>query len=81
MNHQQRLAGGNLRSICDPPFRPITVGTEDLIEHQQRNLDAGNHSRFTGDQARRRRRIGRDCGQRRDVGSVAQVFVESPTDQ
>ena len=40
MNHQQRIAGGDLRSIGDPSFAAITVGTEDLIEHQQCNIDA-----------------------------------------
>ena len=67
-------------AVLDAMLHLVAVGAEHLVEHQQRDVDPGDHPRLTGDHRRGRRRVGGHRRQRGDVGPVAQVLFEGARD-
>ena len=68
------------RAVIDAFLEAVAVGAEHLVEDKQRDVDPRDHTWFSGHHRRRRRGVDGHRGQRRDVGAVAQVFLECACD-
>ena len=81
LDAQQRLALLDVRPVRHPLEYPVAVGSEDLVEHHQRDVHPGDYTGFAGHQSRLGAGISGHRRDRGDVGSVAQVLVEAAADR
>ena len=79
-DREHHAAGIEARTVVDALLHPVAVRAEHLVEHQQRDVDAGDDAGFTGDHRRRRAGVGGHRRQRGDIGAVAKVFFQSTRD-
>ena len=81
LQSQQRLASPQPGAVIHPIQDAIAAGAEDFVEHQQSDVDAGGDPRFPRDQCRCGAEVFGHSGDRGDVGSVAEIFVEAAADR
>ena len=68
-------------AVLDAIDDPVSVSSQDLVEHQERDVDTGDHAWLTRDHRRGDDRVGWHRRDRRDVGTVAEVLVERAKDR
>lgn len=81
LDRQDRRTGVQPGTVLDAVDHAVTVGAEDLVEHQQRDVDTGGHARLPIHHRGGRHGIGGHGGTSRDVRAIAQVFFERTRDR